>query len=279
MSNIPTLTEPGPNSIAKYFFSTGDFDFSSSASKLTYITLVAICVLYFFSGGPNVTTGIFVGLIFGQSTFVATWFFLARHWSRFSYAVIALSVLGWLLASIDGRFDLIIFFLPFMNAIPIVLTVEIIKFTKGRFAMLDSHGQEDYQEGIQFTVRQLIILTTSIALLLGIWNAIGPAVQELFSRSRVNGVWPLFVAIGCTVATITLVSIWSLLGHWKSWRPAAALLVGSLAIFLCCKYAAPSRAINVWVTMFVVCWFFLIILMLLLRYDGYRFIRHSIPND
>ena len=203
------------------------------------------------------------------------WFCLARHWTRIPVAFVGIVALGIFIEMTEprrGQFDWLLFSIPGMIALPIVLTVEPIKFFLGRFQKLDEVEPADFDEGIQFNIRQLLILTAVVAGLCGLWNVFSDSINAYFSRTPRNDILIFLFKLSATMATFTLLSIWSLLGMWKLWRFIVAVLVGAIACGVG-VYSDPFSNRQVWITLYAICWSTLLFWLFLIRTEGYRFVR------
>ena len=147
--------------------------------------LVCITLRFFYDGGrPSPLDVTFIGLTFALNTFAACWFCLARHWIRFPITLIAISMIGILFGTVEGppnQFEWSLFLMPFVVSLPIVITLELTKKYFGTFRRLGSTDNDGFREGLQFNIRQLIILTTMIAVGFGVWNAFRDSIAEYVS--------------------------------------------------------------------------------------------------
>ncbi len=268
----PDARPPNP---ASGLGGTGGFRFAGPAWIFTF-SAAAISVLLFavcmqtYSGTPNLLVIFFFGLLLGMSSIVACWCCLANRLRRFPIALLALGVLGILLVCVE-RFDWPLFLMPAAIALPVVLTLEGTKFFLGRFQRVSDENAEDYQEGIQFGIRHLLICTTMVAVACGLWNLLHPWVEALKPRHEV---WEIVLVISGTIAGHTLLSVWALMGHFRYWRLGVLLVVGSSLLYLAIQ-KAPGYAVYYWVAMLLTCWFTLVLLLSLLRVEGYRFVKRN----
>ena len=254
-----------------------EFNFRSSAWILTYV-VCAICILTsFFADDRRPTTigVVHLGLLFALSTFTSCWVSLARHWSRLLFAIFALSALGLLLentaAAPRSRFDWLLFLLPFAMSLPVVLTLETTKRLAGSFQLLGLE-QKDFEEGIQFGIRHLLILTTLVAVLFGLWNFFSESLKEYFLSNQLSRMLSILTLITGLVVLLTLISVWGVLGKWQLWRLALMLPIGLSAVYGASLYA-PGNNFWIWTFIFWICWAALLLLLFLLRLEGYRFVK------
>ena len=252
------------------------FSFGSPAWQLTLLVTVGCLVSrLFYEGTPNVAGVVFIGLCFALNTFAACWFCVARHWVRYPLFIAAATAVGVLFALSESSskwFDWHLFVLPFAVALPVMITIETVKFYSGTFQKLATGSTREFSEGIQFNIRHLIALTTTVAIGCGIWNACRESIQEQLSKPGNKDLWMIILTIALTISTYTLFSIWAFLGHMRFYRPLVTAGVGAVAIYLGSSIA-PSGVRSFWITMFLICWIALTLLLLLLRFEGYRFVK------
>ena len=103
---------------------------------------------------------------------------VARPWYRFFVALPFLVGVGFLLASFEGnKIQIEVMLLPLAIALPILVVLEFIKFVFGRFQSIDNEIEIGH-EGLQFGIFHLIALTTLIAVMLSIGQALAPLVSS-----------------------------------------------------------------------------------------------------
>jgi len=181
----------------------------------------------------------FVSGMLGLGPLVAIWCSVLGGWKPYLIGSSSLLIAGAILAlhSDNGPIWWLIALMPLVIAVPTCMAMESIKFIFGKFAKIESDSQA-YEEGLQFKLSHLFIVTTVIAFLFGI----GPALNEF-----VGGVWnPAFSN-----------------GFLKNLACIAAVLVINtlLSVF------------PVWPIVFGGCFGASGVLLLLLRQEGYRFVR------
>ena len=250
-----------------------EFNFLSPAWILTWVVFAGTLITLFIYDGtsPTVLGTIHIGLSLASTVFAACWFCIATHWKRIPVALFVFFGLGLIFGYTEFHFDWFLFLLPFFVALPVLLTIELTKlFCSGRFARLEANNTDNYREGIQFGIRHLVLLTTAVAIMCGLWNALAPLADDVWNSA--GGIFQILALIGGTISLYTLLSVWSLLGRWKIWRFGTMLLLGSVAI-ASTVWLAASGSRGFWIAMFVICWIALIILLTLLRIEGYRFVK------
>ena len=217
----------------------------------------------------------FISSILAMGSLVAVWCSVLGGWKPYLIGGVALLIAGVVLALNSGAGPdwWTIVFLPLAIAIPTCFTLEFIKFIFGKFTKIGLDGQA-YEEGLQFRLVHLFITTTVVALLFGIWQA----ASEFFGGFGKSGYTSLPVTLACITAVLainTLFSVWAILGKSMFWRltilvPAA---VGVIALGI--ALMGPRGQVPVWPLIFGVCFIATAVLLLLLRYEGYRFVRRS----
>ena len=167
---------------------------------------------------------------------------------------------------------MLITLLPLGIATPICITLEFIKFIFGKFSKICSDGQV-YEEGLQFKLSHLFITTTVIAVLFGIWQA----VREFFGGFDLRvGLLKDLSCITVVTVTITLFSVWAILGRSMFWRLTLLVPVAVGLIALGSALTDSQGSVPVYRIIFGVCFVATAVLLLLLRFEGYRFVRKSV---
>ena len=191
-------------------------------------------------------------------------------------AVFLLLFDGWVFAMSTGgsRLRIEIFLLPLMIAAPIVITLQYIKIFKGTF----SHGHLDHQqfdEGLQFKIKHLFIITAAIAILIAILKALAPNFS--FNGSEIT---TLLLVVGL-LSVNALVSVWAVLGNVVSVRLVLSALTAVLLVLVCLSmqhyFVRPVAFFDMvfWLSFTALSWVASTLQLYLFRREGYRFVRHE----
>jgi len=241
----------------------------------TLIVVVVAVVLWPFNG-PSSSNYAGLGFTFLSLSIAAMtgiWCAIAKPWWRYGVGLLVTLINGVALLMRTGPSDdLMLFLLPLLIALPIASTLEIVKLRFGRFTQ-DVDADVDFQEGLQFGISHLMIVTAVVAALCAIGRAVAPLFDFVFQYRIVLSV----AMIVSVLAVNTLVSTWALLGVSVRWRGLISLATAGLIIFLG-SYYSPNGNIVLWAIMFGVVWLVTTILLILLRRDGYRFVSKRLES-
>ena len=219
-----------------------------SPSWIWIYFVATICVItrFFFNDlKPGLMHLTHIGTLLSFPIIVANRMCFAKHWSRIPIAFCGICILGFfmgLTTSPRNVFDWMGFLICFLIAIPIILTLESIKLFLGRFQKLGDADAEEYVEGIQFNIRHLLILTFCVAVPCGLWNLFSESLTAYFSGSLPQSVIVFLLLMSLTMATFTLLSIWTLLGKWRIWRLVVTILVGTSACAISVYFSQAPRS-------------------------------------
>lgn len=250
-------------------------------------TVVLVCLASFpfadLGGPPDLLSVSFVFTLgFLSSTLalgslVAIWCSLLGRLKIYLIGGAVLLVAGFALTLRDGGGGpqwWLVTLLPLAIASPTCLTMEFIKLIFGEFSKISSDDQV-YEEGLQFKLSHLFIVTTVIAVLFGV----GQAVNEFVGGIENLGSAGLLKTLSCITAVLvanTLFSVWSILGKSMMWRLMVLVPVAAGIIALGTVLMAYPTPLLVWAMVFGVCFVSTAVLLLLLRYEGYRFVRRGV---
>ena len=225
---------------------------------------------YVTQGGIEPAVICYLCCTLGLATLISIWCTVLGGWKAYSIGVLSLLLDGWAIAMIEPNHQSLLYFLPLGIAVPCCVTVELLKLMFGKFDKL-LPGDRVFEEGLQFKLSHMFIVTTVIAVLIGIGQAVG----KNLSNQQFVLIWVLTV-ISSVLASQTLISIWAVLGKSFLFRlaivfPTAILLsvVGANVM------SNPSGREAVWTIIFSVCFVTMLTLLSLLRWENYRFVRKT----
>ena len=225
---------------------------------------------FLISGGPDLPSVCFIISLLAFAALVSIWCAVVGGPKVYAFGVLALIFDGLAFTSL-GPIDLPVIFIPLGIAIPICLTIELIKFMFGKFSKV-LPGDEAFEEGLQFKLSQMFITTTVIAILCGI----GPVVGKHLFQDNLNHIPRIVLIISSVLALNTLVSVWGILGKSMLWRLTilVPVVIGTVVLG---SYWMPDDFF-VWITVFGACSTAIVVLLLMLRREGYRFVRKPISD-
>lgn len=237
-----------------------------------FTVAVALLILAFLQfverGAPDFPSIGLVACVLSLASMVAVWCPLISGWKIYVTGLVVIGLDGLSLAVLSGP-DLVATVLPLGVAVPCCLTIELIKFLFGKFSMLPP-GDQDFKEGLQFKLSHLFIATAFVAVLC----SIGQALAQFISFERMsNHVMTTLFTIAIVLAINTLLCVWAILGKTVLWRIAITI---PLVIGLALLGDYLLEAEGLWTLIFLICSTATLILLTLLRLEGYRFVRKSI---
>lgn len=220
--------------------------------------------------GPDLPSVCFIISLLAFAALVSIWCAVVGGWIAYVIGAPAL-ILGGLAFISLGSIELLVIFIPLGIAVPICLTIELIKAMFGKFSKV-LPGDEAFEEGLQFKLSQMFITTTVIAVLCGI----GPVIGEQLFQDGLNPMTRIVLIISSVLALNTLISVWGILGKSMLWRLTilVPVVIGTVILG---SYWMPNDFF-VWITVYGACSTAIFVLLLLLRREGYRFVRKPIGN-
>ncbi|MDB4766923.1 hypothetical protein OAG71_04465 [bacterium] len=218
---------------------------------------------YITQSGPDLPSVSFVSSALALASLISIWCTVLGGWKAYLIGVPILLLDGWALSEMGPNGDWRLHLLPLGIAIPCFVTVEMLKLMFGKFVKL-LPGDQVFEEGLQFKLSHMFIVTTMVAVFIGIGQAFG----KNFSNQPSSMAWTLTV-ISVVLALQTLISIWAVLGRSFLLRLAivfpTAILISVLGI-----YSMPGSGMErnaVWGIIFAVCFVSMLTLLSLLRWD------------
>lgn len=238
--------------------------------KFTFLVgLVTIALWPLSSRDPNNFFGLaFIFFSLSLSSITGVWCAIARPWWRYLIGILATGLLGFaIMKSGSSNDELMVFLVAPLIVIPIVITLEAIKLLFGFFTRShDVTGPSN--DGLQFGISHLMILTAVVAVLISAAQWLAPVFQPI----RSNGPVVAIVTIATVIAFNTLTSVWALMGFHIRYRIWIAIVLAIIAIFLGTSFS-PGGFRSLWALMFGVVWTITVLLLAFLRRDGCRFVR------
>lgn len=224
------------------------------------------------NGGPDFPSICFVSCTLLLGSMIAVWCAVLGGWKAYLVGVVAIVIDGLSLNVIGGP-DWWPTLLPLAIALPCCMTLELIKVMFGKFSKISASGEE-FQEGLQFKLTHLFITTTVIAVVCGIGQAVAPFVSFEQPSYRIL---TMLGTIALVLASNTLLCVWAILGKAMLWRLSIAIPV---AIGLVALGGYVMQDLTwIWPLIFGICFLATAILLWMLRFEGYRFVRKAIAVD
>lgn len=225
--------------------------------------------------GPTLPTSIFLSTCVSIYASMGLWLGFGRSTLRLiaiSTVTLAITALMWL--NIGGPPGLQLFLLFLLLAVIVIAVVAgpivVVRVVRrGRLDIVQENSEP--AEALQFRIAHLFVLTTVVAVLTLLAKALWPHIQELGGENQ----WILIGKLGCTLGVCSLVVVWSTLGRDALMRTVVSALVTAGLASL--NYWIIRSEIGwLWLTMTLLVWGQTMVLMWLIRIEGFRFVTETI---
>ncbi len=237
------------------------------------LVIIHVMPLVADTSSNTVTTAVFVGTCIALYSTWGFWLGFGENWWRIIGVTVLANLVtvvlifgtggpirwkGFLLLSLLGGIVIAIVATP-------IVAIRHLRCGSLRVVV---HDKEYRTDAIRFGITQMLAFTTCIAVLIVIAKVIVP----LFDLAVDN--WQLVARLGATLGCCSIIVIWSALGKNAFARTLASTLCGAALAALNYWFVEDRRGM-LWVTVTVVVWIETMILMWLVRLEGYRFV--SVP--
>lgn len=229
-------------------------------------------VLGFFAedrGPPNLETIVYAGVFFSQTCLLGFWF--------------VVSDLGWVTRLVGIAVGLIYLVLQFCFSIdvwepevmllvwpPTLMVAAVLwLFTRfvGRIKILEFGEDDLHTKRLQFSVRQLLLITLALSCTLAIVRIVQPYID---SRDRVL----YFLIHSLSTTALGLTSIWIMFGNLR--LPARICIGFALAwVAAFCPHFIELDPDLVWIPIFFMHTLSMLLSLGVVRWCGYRFVRYA----
>jgi len=217
---------------------------------------------------PTLRTGVFLGLVFSQTSLLGIWGGLGSGpwWKRVVGVIVGVGYLGTLLSfSIYGPVSAN-YFVVSLSTLLIVGVLLVFRFF--RVQVCTAINAPAAACRMQFTVRQLLVLTFVVACLMSLGKRLAPHLMDVGQ--------PFYMTlIGLVFATIGTLSVW-LLGARHPILPSLILIVVAAGVGFCLAQflpGPPGDMASFWMTITSVEALSLVPSLLVVRSCGYRLVR------
>jgi hypothetical protein len=154
---------------------------------------------------PAFSSGVFFALVVCQATLVGMWGGLGRTNGvlRLIGLATAIVLLATLLGLGLGDPDALMYFFVFIATSAVALPTWIVRLWKARIGHLGEEAPS--REGLQFTIKHLMLLTFAVACLVTVGKALAPYVHGANIAMEV-------AVLAICFGAVALVSLWAMLG-------------------------------------------------------------------
>ena len=236
---------------------------------MLFIGLVELVTLPFATPIPGFGGAVGIGCCLSLPSMLAVWSSIRSGWWRYSLTVLLSLLNGFLLTwCASPSFDLLLVLLPLASALPVLLTLFIIKRVFGCFAPLGSDSGQ-FLEGLRFNLSHLFIVTTLLAILLPIGKFFWPM---LLSAPRHPGKFVVLLGLCVLFSFNTLMYVWALQGTRAILRVCVAIPIGLGTLVICAMICSPQPD-SIWYILTGIPLGSSFLLLAALRMSGWRFFR------
>jgi hypothetical protein len=245
--------------------------------SLVILTIVHILVgliigYYAEDGPPRFLILVYIGLFFAQTSLVGIWGGLATVGCPVRMVGVAVGI-GYLLPQMClslGDWNRILVSLVVLPTLVVTVVMLVVRRCLARLDRTVVATISENTEGLQFTIRHLLLLTLVVSLIL----ALGRWLQPYFPHSKDLAVVLIvslcFVSVGVT-------SVWAMLGRTHIvLRSCVVLFIGAAAACIPpSSLVRGSWGLGPWITLMTVQVFVLLASLFVVRRCGFRLVRVS----
>jgi len=232
--------------------------------------LAAGCWAAWFRIPPNVdlVIAVFVGIVFSQTSLLGIWGGLGTNpwWSRLIGVVVGVGSLGLLLAvGVGERASEENYFIVSVATALIIGVLLVVRCFRVRICVATVDQAAAHR--MQFTIRQLLVLTFAVACLVSLGKWLAPHLMNVTELL-------LLTLIGLVFATVGVLSVWPALGARHPVLPSLIVIVVAAGVGFGFAQSPPmSGMAGFWTTVTSVEALVLVASLVVVRSCGYRLVR------
>ena len=212
-----------------------------------------------------------LGLPISLVALLGIWLGLGKRLIRYFVIFPALLFLSYRLESSGGQFDLQSFYwmVTFSCSIVAVVAIPLLvaRTWKGAEFSIPAHDRDPAIEVFQFSILQMLILTTITAALIVVAEWVMPYIE---SDNALSSIWLLLIKLGSAIGLSSLVVSWAILGQQPLHRMPVSILVLGVACWFSFRIDPSSVAGWLYVQLTIYVWLVVLILSWLMRREGFR---------
>lgn len=217
---------------------------------------------------PDLLLGVLIGIVFSETTLLGIWGGLGTlAWPiRLLTAAGGASYLAVMLGFCADGPDGETFCVVFLATALVTGALLVVRCFRVRLGRSEQAAGSTFR--LQFSIRQLMILTFAVACLAALGRWLGPRVVTL--RAPV-----LLILVALELAAVGLMSIWPMLGMRHPFRYGPLVVGAGAGIGYCFARLVPPYAfvVGFWTTIATAESLSLVVSLLVLRRAGYRLVR------
>lgn len=235
---------------------------------LLVVHIVAGALASFLSeDDPAVSSAIFLGIVFCQTCLLGMWSGLgAAHWIvRLVGLAIGSTYLAVELGLGIDELDFEVFVLAVLPCVLVALSTWFIRLFRGTLRRVEA-GPTNVKEGLQFSIRHLMLLTFAVACLTTVGKLLAPTLANIDILATV-------VVLGLCYVSVALASIWAILGTGHAVvRSFFVVVIAIMAGLLAGYVVHHGGEIGFWLSTTALQAVLLIASLTVIRRAGYRFV-------
>jgi ABC-type multidrug transport system fused ATPase/permease subunit len=217
--------------------------------------------------GPTLRGPAFVGIVFSQTSLLGIWGGLGTNpwWSRLIGVVVGVGSLGLLLGVGVDELAWENYFIVSVGTALITGVLLVVRCFRVCICVATVEQAAAYR--MQFTIRQLLVLTFAVACLVSLGKWLAPHLMNVTEPL-------LLTLIGLVFATVGLLSVWPALGARHPVLPSLIVIVVAAGVGFCFAQLTPmSGMASLWMTVTSIEALVLVPSLLVVRSCGYRLMR------
>lgn len=201
----------------------------------------------------------------------AIWGSIIRGWLVLLGVILLLLLHGGALSFFSAPdFRITSMFLPLAIAVPVVVTLKLIKRPFGGFQLVD-RGASSMDTRLNFGIRDLIALTSIAGVVLALGTAFLPRIPAVPQSASNFDVLLTLLAVAGALSAITLTEVWTIMGHSSQWKVPVSLAIVAVAFVGAC-WGLPHVDRWIWASAIGATVSASCVLLYLLRLEGWCFV-------
>lgn len=231
---------------------------------------IELVTLPFCDPSPSTLRAVGIGCSLSLPSMLAAWSSIRLGAWRYSLTVFLSLLNGFLLTWFaNPDFDILLVLLPLASALPVLLTLFVIKRFFGHFAPLASDTGQ-FLEGLRFNLSHLFVVTTLLAILFAIGKFFWPM---LSGSSGYPGEIVVVLSLSALISFNTLMYVWALLGKHAIVRICVVIPIGLGTLVACTMICTSGPQELIWYVVTGLPLISAFVLMAAFRFSGWRFFR------
>lgn len=235
---------------------------------LLFVHVVAGAAAGFLSeDGPALSSAIFLGIVFCQTCLLGMWSGLGTtHWTvRLVGLAVGSTYLAVELGLGIAELEVEVFVLAILPCVLVTLATWIIRLFRGTLRRVEP-AQTNVKEGLQFSIRHLMLLTFAVACLTTVGKLLAPTLANI-------DILAVVVVLGLCYVSVSLTSIWAILGTGHPVVRSFFVVVIAVIAGLLAGYVVDNGGeMFFWLSTTVLQAVLLIASLTVIRRVGYRFV-------